>query len=1046
MKLPFQLPPLPSSHPDMHHAIDWAVQAGGKDTTYGRGIANDGGGGALVTGYFYGEASFGSTVLTNGDTSVDAFVMHVTAAGVVDWAVQAGGTADSWGFGVAYDGAGGALVTGDFSGKASFGSTLLTSRGSSDVFVMHVTASGAIDWAFQAGGALFDSGNSIARVGGHDGVDGFLVSGSFSGEASFGSTSLISRGSDDAFVMHVTAAGAIDWVVQAGGMDSTYARCIANDGGGGALATGTFSGEASFGSTVLTSRGLPYAFVMHVTAAGAIDWAVQAGGTDYTYARSIANDGGGGALVTGYFFGEASFGSTVLTSGDTSADAFVMHVTAAGVVDWAVQAGGTADSFGSGVAYNRGSGGALVTGTFSGKASFGSTLLTSRGSSDVFVMHVTASGTIDWAIQGGGKLSDFGKSIAYVGAGAQDGVDGALVTGSFTSEASFGSSTLKRSGDVGACFAARLMPPPPSPPSRPLLPPRVPPVPPGLPPVSPLIPFLATAFLTSFLLLLCVCHRYRRLADHFRVSRERAQLDLCLLEHRVNVNAVELRTDPRGGGALRPESPPNSIPPGPPSSRGNKSSGAGSGAGSSSASSSHAAPEPQHIDPSHVPSPDLEVTVPASALQMTAQGEREPQASCEHEGWGKRFSGDQPYACDHDGCGKRFSDPSHLTAHIRSHTGERPFACDYEGCGKRFTQSSHLTTHIRTHTDDRPFACDHEGCGKRFSRSSHLTTHKRTHTGDQPYTCDHEGCGERFSRSDNLTRHKRTHTGERPYACDHEGCSERFSRSGHLTAHKRTHTGERPFACNHEGCGKRFSRSGSLKSHMRTSSHGQCSHNAPEHLCDDLECVQRRDMRRQLAVDFGLQAACSPAARPAPAMLPSTPQRSSGSSRKRPQEAEDWYEDEEGMQLAVALSASVTEAGLPYERRQWLDGRPAHMQGASSSFNVEHAGNNDELDEVEMEVESEEEGPCFGCCLGGEVTLIGTARDRPDPSEPDGGWGYTPCCGQTAHFDCLGRWLTPDDPDHGRLVESTSGLVAIELKCPFCKKALSRSRTRMLRA
>ena len=105
-----------------------------------------------------------------------------------------------------------------------------------------------------------------------------------------------------------------------------------------------------------------------------------------------------------------------------------------------------------------------------------------------------------------------------------------------------------------------------------------------------------------------------------------------------------------------------------------------------------------------------------------------------------------------------------------------------------------------------------------------------------------------------------------------------------------------------------------------------------------------------------------------------------------------------------------------------------------------------ELDEVEVEVELEEEGPCFGCCLGGEVTLIGTARDRPDPSEPDGGWGYTPCCRHATHFDCLGRWLTPDDPDHGRLVESTSGLVAIELKCPFCKKALSRSRTRMLRA
>ena len=92
------------------------------------------------------------------------------------------------------------------------------------------------------------------------------------------------------------------------------------------------------------------------------------------------------------------------------------------------------------------------------------------------------------------------------------------------------------------------------------------------------------------------------------------------------------------------------------------------------------------------------------------------------------------------------------------------------------------------------------------------------------------------------------------------------------------------------------------------------------------------------------------------------------------------------------------------------------------------------------------EGPCFGCCLGSKVTFIGTARDRPDPSEPDCGWGYTPCCGQAAHFNCLGRWLTPDDPESGRLVESTSGPVAIELKCPFCKKPLSRSRTRMLRA
>ena len=602
----------PGSPPSLNPYPAWAVQAGGTATLNVGGIANDGGGGALVTGYLsHGDASFGSTSLTSRG-SANTFVMHVTAAGAIDWAVQVSSPSMTQARGIANDGGGCALVTGYFYGEASFGSKALTSRGSADAFVMHVTASGVIDWAVQVGGTGADRGFGIA----HDGAGGALMVGDFQSEASFGSMSLTSRGSVDAFVMHVTAAGAIDWVVQVGGRGvAADARGIANDGGGGALVTGYFNGKATFGSTVLTSRGGVDAFVMHVTASGTIDWAVQVGGPSRTQAHGIANDGGGGALVAGYFYG-----STVLTTGDTSADAFVMHVTAAGAIDWVVQAGGPADTRGFGVAYDGGSGGALVTGDFSGEASFGSTSLTSRGSSDAFVMHVTAAGAIDWAIQAGGKLRDSGYGIALVD--GRDGVDGFLVSGTFSGEASFGSNTLNKSGDAGACFAARLMPPPPSPPSRPSHSPRVPPGPlgpPGLPPVSPLIPFLTTAFLTSFLLLLCVCRRYRRLVDNLIVSRERAQLDLRMLEHRVN--AVELQTDPQGGGLL-PVSPPNSIPPGPPSSRGIKSSGAGSGAGSSSASSSHAAPEPQHADPSPVPAPNLEVTVPTSAHQMTVQSQQ----------------------------------------------------------------------------------------------------------------------------------------------------------------------------------------------------------------------------------------------------------------------------------------------------------------------------------------------------------------------------------------------------------------------------------------
>jgi hypothetical protein len=476
---------------------EWAVvQTRGTDLVLGSGIAYDGAGGALVTGYFSGHASFGSTFLTSRGTE-DAFVMHVTASGAIDWAVQAGDrglfadqddhdssstTSHDPGYCIAHDGAGGAFVTGFFMDGASFGSTLLKSRGLADAFVMHVTASGAIDWAVQAGGANLASGRGIA----HDGAGGALVTGYFSGQASFGSTSLTSRGSTDAFVMHVTASGAIDWAVQAGGESATSSRGIAHDGAGGALVTGYFKQMvdsrrlpvASFGSTSLTAQGSADAFVMHVTASGAIDWAVQAGGADTnTGGYGIAHDGAGGALVTGDFNGKVSFGSTSLT-GQGNCDAFVMHVTASGAIDWAVQAGGASVDRGWGIAHD-GAGGALVTGRFSGRASFGSTILTSHDSADGFVMHVTASGAIDWAV----------GSSAYPRAIAHDGVGGTLVTGYFSGNASFGSTALTSLGNAPTCFVASIMPPP----DRPPLPPRPPPAPfhpspPGSPPESYLSP------------------------------------------------------------------------------------------------------------------------------------------------------------------------------------------------------------------------------------------------------------------------------------------------------------------------------------------------------------------------------------------------------------------------------------------------------------------------------------------------------------------------------------------------------------------------------
>ena len=310
------------------------------------------------------------------------------------------------------------------------------------------TAVQAPAWAVQSAG----SGSTIAT----DGAGGAFVTGWFSDRGLFGSTSLLSSRSMSTFVMHVTASGTIDWGVKAGGESECAGYSIASDGAGGAFVAGYFGGKASFGSTLLEASDEYDVFVMHVTASGAIDWAVQAGGMGSDHGYEIAQDGMGGALVTGDFSGKASFGSTTLVSRG-SYDAFVMHVTASGVIDWAVQAGGEFDEAGNSIEYyGIAHDGAI--GSFAGTAWFQMyEYATDSDAYDAFVMHVTASGAIDWVVRASSTSSEpgfrYGLGIAHY-----NGSGRVLVSGTFMGDASFGSKALSLHADKPSCFAASLVP------------------------------------------------------------------------------------------------------------------------------------------------------------------------------------------------------------------------------------------------------------------------------------------------------------------------------------------------------------------------------------------------------------------------------------------------------------------------------------------------------------------------------------------------------------------------------------------------------------
>ena len=148
------------------------------------------------------------------------------------------------------------------------------------------------------------------------------------------------------------------------------------------------------------------------------------------------------------------------------------------------------------------------------------------------------------------------------------------------------------------------------------------------------------------------------------------------------------------------------------------------------------------------------------------------------------------------------------------------------------------------------------------------------------------------------------------------------------------------------------------------------------------------------------------------------------SNRKAPvvRGSGDEEREEEGEEEALA----VRVAGAPPALR---------AAGSASSSNGNEDGLADEGGEGEVE-------QCRGCCFAGLATFAGEPSSRQDRDAPDGGWGYTLCCGAPVHFDCLGTHLNPTD----KLVDSTRGPVQMELGCPFCRKSLSRASSRQLRA
>lgn len=387
------------------HAQEWAwVEAVGgavgTDRMMGWDAAFGGVADLYMVGSFTGtaQATGGPVLASVGYRDIYLGQFHVD--GGQNWAASFGGSNNDWAYGVAANTTGAVYITGTFSGRIDFGPTILYTAGSADAFVAKLDATGTPLWAVRGGSPQYDFPYRIQL----DGAGDVYLTGTHTGVASAGGTTLPYTGGRDAFLVKISSAGVVQWGVTANGAQDVNVRAMTVLPDGTVFLGGDFSGSATFGTSTFVAQGPRDGWIAQVSPAGTIVGAVQLGGTDSEWVRAVASVGGQ-VFVAGTFDNQTDLGPFSLAG--STYEMFVARVNGLGQVTAATAPGlrgGVGDLTATPDLL-------LLAGGFIGSATVGGTLHVSAGDQDGFVASVGPDTTLASMVTLGGTGRDYVKRV-----------------------------------------------------------------------------------------------------------------------------------------------------------------------------------------------------------------------------------------------------------------------------------------------------------------------------------------------------------------------------------------------------------------------------------------------------------------------------------------------------------------------------------------------------------------------------------------------------------------------------------------------------------
>jgi len=352
-----------------------------------------------------------SITMAGGSGNCDFFLAKFDPLGNAIWGVKGGGTLTDRGYGVAIDNQGKLIVTGHYFGTATFGTYVLTSAGNLDCFTAKYDTSGNILWLKEGKGVAQLSTRGVATDNlGNSVIVGYYGSAT-APTATFDGVTVTTNGIRDAFVVKYNSEGVSQWGASIGGLKSgEQANGVAIDLAGNIYVTGVYTDTASFSGVTLNGNGLGEIFIVKYNPSGNLVWARTAGGAKADEGSGIAVDRLGGVYVCGKFDSAATFGTTNIV-GFGTADGFLAKYDTDGNFQWVRYGGGTGNDYINSIVVDKDNN-ILGLGNFIGTATFGPNVLTSLGLDDLFFLKCDPNGNLLWVKQSGGSDADKGNAIA----------------------------------------------------------------------------------------------------------------------------------------------------------------------------------------------------------------------------------------------------------------------------------------------------------------------------------------------------------------------------------------------------------------------------------------------------------------------------------------------------------------------------------------------------------------------------------------------------------------------------------------------------------